>query len=87
MSRCRHRQVIYRARVGAPGAYYASPIAADGRIYLASSEGIVTVIAADGEQLKVLSRNEIGEDIVATPAIAGNAIYVRTLRNLYAFQN
>jgi outer membrane protein assembly factor BamB len=80
-------KVIYRARLGAPGAYFASPIAADGRIYLASSEGVVTVIAADGDQLKILARNEVGEDMVATPAIAGKAIYVRTLRNLYAFEN
>jgi outer membrane protein assembly factor BamB len=80
-------KVIYRARVGAPGAYFASPVAADGRVYLASSEGVVAVLAADGDQLKILSLNELGEDIVATPAIAGNVIYVRTLRNLYSFQN
>jgi hypothetical protein len=72
--------------VGAPGAYFASPIAADGRVYFASSEGVVTVIAADGDQLKVLSRNEIGEDMIATPAIAGNSIFIRTLRNLYVFE-
>jgi outer membrane protein assembly factor BamB len=78
-------KLIYRARINAPGAYYASPIAADGRVYFASSEGIVTVIAADSDQLKVLSRNEIGEEMVATPAISGNAIYIRTLQNLYAF--
>lgn len=78
-------KVIYRARIGAPGAYYASPIAADGRIYMASSEGIVTVLAADADQLNILSRNEIGEDMVATPAIAGHGIYIRTLQNLYAF--
>jgi outer membrane protein assembly factor BamB len=78
-------KVIYRARIGAPGAYYASPILADGRIYLASGEGIVTVLAADTDELKILSRNEIGEDMVATPAISGHAIYIRTLQNLYAF--
>jgi outer membrane protein assembly factor BamB len=78
-------KVIYRARLGAPGAYFASPIAADGRVYMASSEGVITVIAADGNQLKVLARNEVGEDLISTPAIAGNTIYVRTLRNLYAF--
>lgn len=80
-------KVIYRARAGAPGAYFASPIAAQAHIYLASSEGVVTVISADGDELKVLARNELGEDIIATPAIAGNAIYVRTLGNLYAFAN
>jgi outer membrane protein assembly factor BamB len=58
-------KVAYRARVGAPGAYYASPVAADGRVYLASSEGVVTVISAGKDQLEVLARNELGEDIVA----------------------
>ena len=79
-------KLIYRARVGAPGAYYASPVAADGRIYLASSEGIVIVIAA-GDKLDVLARNDLGEDIVATPAIAGKAIYIRTLHHLFAFSS
>ena len=78
-------KLAYRARVGAPGAYYASPVAADGHVYLASSEGVVTVISAAKDQLEVLARNELGEDIVATSAIVGNAIYVRTLRNLYTF--
>ena len=78
-------KVIYRARVGAPGAYFASPVAAAGRVYVASGDGVVTVIAAGKEQLEVLARNELGEDIVATPAIVGNAIYVRTLQNPYAF--
>ena len=80
-------KVIYRARVGAPGAYFASPVAADGRVYFASSEGVVTVIAAAGDQLKVLARNELGAEMIATPAIVGKAIYVRTLRNLASFQN
>jgi outer membrane protein assembly factor BamB len=80
-------KVIYRSRTGAPGAYFASPVAADGHIYLASSEGVVTTIASDGDQLKVLARNELGEEIIATPAIAGNAIYVRTVRGLFAFGN
>ena len=80
-------KVIYRARIGASSAYFASPISAGGHVYLASSDGIITVIAADSDELKVISRNEIGEDIVATPAISGNSIYIRTLKNLYAFQN
>jgi outer membrane protein assembly factor BamB len=78
-------KLIYRSRVGSTGVYYASPIAAAGRVYLASGDGVVTVIAADKDNLEVLARNEIGEDIVATPAIGGRAIYLRTLRALYAF--
>jgi outer membrane protein assembly factor BamB len=79
-------KVLYRARAGAPGAYYASPVAAAGRVYLASSEGVVTVISAAKDQLEVLARNELGEDIVATPAIVRNAIHIRTSGNLYAFE-
>jgi len=78
-------KLIYRSRVGSAGVYYASPIAAAGRVYVASGDGVVTVIDAAKDDLKVLARNEIGEDIVATPAIAGNLIYIRTLRALYAF--
>ncbi len=78
-------KVIYRARSGSPGPYFASPIAAAGRVYLASGEGVVTVLAASKDRLEVLAKNDLGEDIVATPAIVGNTIYVRTVRNLYAF--
>jgi hypothetical protein len=47
---------------------------------------VVTVISAAKDQLGVLARNELGEDIVATPAIVRNAIYIRTSANLYAFE-
>jgi outer membrane protein assembly factor BamB len=78
-------KVIYRARVGAPGPYFSPPVAAAGRVYLASSEGVVSVLAADSDQLEVLARNDLGEDIIATPSIMRNAIYIRTFRHLYMF--
>ncbi len=77
---------IYRGRLGAGGAYFASPVAADGRIYFASSEGIITVIAG-GDKLDVLARNDVAEPLFATPAIVGGVIYVRTPSLLYAFGN
>jgi hypothetical protein len=60
-------------------------VAAAGRVYLASSEGVVTVISAEGDELKVLARNLVGEEMVATPAIVGGVIYVRTAGRLWAF--
>ena len=45
----------------------------------------MTVISATANALEVVARNELSEEIVATPAIAGNTIYVRTLHTLYAF--
>lgn len=74
----------YRKRLGETANYFASPVAGDGKIYAASHRGAVVVFAA-GNALKVLAKNALGEAIVATPAIAGGTIYVRTGKALYAF--
>ena len=62
--------------------YYASPVAADGKVYIASRSGIVAVLKAGGDQ-ETLSVNKMGEQIFATPAIVGNRIYLRTVSALY----
>jgi outer membrane protein assembly factor BamB len=72
-------------RVDALGNYYASPVAADGRIYVASLNGRVTVLAAGGELPKVLHHADFGERITATPALVGKALYLRTASALFAF--
>lgn len=79
-------RVVFRGRLGAPGEYYASPVAAAGRIYFVSRSGIVTVIEASDE-LKVLSRNDLQEDVFASPAVAGDTLYIRTATRLYAFRD
>jgi outer membrane protein assembly factor BamB len=78
--------LVYSGRLGAPGYYYSSPVAAGNRIYIASAEGAVVVLDA-GEALKVLATNQLDSAILATPAIAGGNIYVRTANYLYAFGN
>lgn len=75
---------IYDERIGAPGGYYASPITADGQIYLASDRGTVTVVQA-GDEFKVLGQSELGEPITATPAPVGEGLYVRSSKHLWAF--
>ncbi len=75
---------IYQQRLKSGGPYYASPISANGQIYAASARGVVTVMEA-GDTLKVLARNKIGQRIMATPAIVGDRIYVRTESQLMAF--
>jgi outer membrane protein assembly factor BamB len=78
------REIYLQERVGAIGSYYASPIAADGRIYLASLNGAITVYAA-GDKPEVLGRADLGERMSATPAIADNKLYIRTANHLWAF--
>jgi outer membrane protein assembly factor BamB len=76
---------VYEERVDAPGAYFASPIAADGRIYVASDQGEVTVIKA-GDSMQVLAHNKLGESILASPAVAANTLFIRTVKGIWAFK-
>jgi outer membrane protein assembly factor BamB len=77
-------QCLYNERIGAEGGYFASPVAADGKIYLASDRGVITVCKA-GDAFKVLSRAELKESIMATPAIMEDKLYVRSAGHLWAF--
>ncbi len=75
-------KVMYQERVGEGGGYSASPVAADGKIYLSSEDGAVFVIKA-GEKFEVLAKNEMGEVLMATPAISDGMIFVRGLKTLF----
>ncbi len=70
---------------GALGDYFASPVAADGMIYLASAEGKVTVLKA-GPEWEILAVNDLEDTISASPTIADGAIFIRTNSKLYCFR-
>ncbi len=74
----------FQKRIEAEGSYYASPVAGDGKVFTASMNGVLAVLAADDE-LRVLSRNDLGESLMATPAVVDGKLYVRTAHHLYAF--
>ncbi len=71
-------------RVDAPGDYYSSAVAANGKIYLASQSGLMLVMAA-GETLNVLARNDLESQVMATPALVEGKLYARTATHLYSF--
>ena len=75
---------LYQERVANKGgSFSASPIAADGKIYLASEDGEVHVLKA-GAKYELLSTNEIGEVMMATPAISDGMIFIRAQNHLFA---
>jgi outer membrane protein assembly factor BamB len=75
---------IYRKRLDPIGSgFSASPVAADGKIYLSNEDGEMLVIAA-GREFKQIATNSVGELLMATPAIPDGAMYVRSLRTLTA---
>ena len=68
----------------AMGQYYASPVAADNKLFLADAEGKMTVLKAAAEW-EILAVNDLGDEIHATPALSDGRIYVRTHDTLYCF--
>jgi hypothetical protein len=59
-------------------------VAAGGKIFVASGEGIVSVLA-EGTELTVLANNDLGEPVYGTPALIGGRVYVRSVGHLWAF--
>ena len=75
---------IYRQRLPLVGSgFSASPVASDGKIYIASEDGDVIVVAA-GPEFKHLSTIAMGELLMATPAIANGVMFVRSSTALWA---
>ncbi len=66
------------------GAFTASPVAAAGRLYLVDERGLVRVIATT-DHFELLAETDLGETCLATPAIAGGDLIVRTQTSLYCF--
>ncbi|HET9219408.1 MAG TPA: PQQ-binding-like beta-propeller repeat protein [Terriglobia bacterium] len=72
----------FRGRVGTGGSFSASPVGADGRLYIATEDGEVYVISATPD-MKQIAKNEMKEVIMATPAISDGLIIVRTMRHVF----
>jgi hypothetical protein len=78
-------EVYKQARLGdALGDYYASPVGADGKVYMISQSGKVTVLQA-GPQWEILVQNDLEDECQATPAIGDGRLYIRTRSALYCF--
>lgn len=81
------KEIYVQKRAVANGRYYASPVAANGKIYVVSlDDGTFTVLKAGADVPEVVAENpKLDEKTSATPAIAGDTIYVRTANHLWAF--
>ena len=68
-----------------PGIYSSSPTLADGKIYATSEDGTTTVLQA-GDEFKILATNKLDSHTLASPAAAGNQLFIRTADYLYCLQ-
>jgi outer membrane protein assembly factor BamB len=74
---------VWQERLG--GSYSASPIYAEGRIYFCSEDGKTSIVEAS-RQYKLLGENKLDGGFMASQAVAGNALYLRTKTHLYCIQ-
>ena len=73
--------MIYQQRL--PSSFSASPVAADGKLYLSSEDGDVFVVRA-GAKYELLATNPMGQPLMATPAISDDLLILRTKDYVYA---
>jgi outer membrane protein assembly factor BamB len=76
-------ELIWRERL--EGNFSASPVCADGRVYLFDHNSATTVIEV-GQEYKELAKNQLDGEMRASPAVAGNALFVRTKTHLYRIE-
>lgn len=74
-------ELVYQQRL--PTSFSASPVAADGRLYLASEDGDVFVVKA-GRQYELLSKNTMGQPLMASPALSQGMLILRGQNAIYA---
>lgn len=72
--------VLWKERL--KGQYRASPVAAEGRVYFLSTDGLTTVVAAAAE-FKRLAENKLDDETIASPAVSDGRIFIRGRKNLY----
>ena len=72
-------EIVYRERISST--FAASPVVADGKIYITAENGETFVLPA-APKFEILAQNAIGEDVQASPAVAGNRYFIRTAKSL-----
>lgn len=77
-------EMLQQFRAEGRGNYYASLVAGDGKVYLTSESGVMTVLRS-GREGEILSSHDFGERIMATPVIADGKMYIRTEEALYCY--
>jgi len=76
--------VVWNERIG--GNYSASPLLAEGRLYCFSEEGKTVVLAAS-KTFQKIAESTLGDGFMASPAVSGKALFLRSRTHLYRIEN
>ena len=76
-------KVLWQLRIPDANQIWSSPVIASNRLYLFSMDGTCAVISLDGQEGKVEKTNKLGDEVLGSPAVSGDAMYVRGAQNLW----
>jgi outer membrane protein assembly factor BamB len=76
---------LYSERLGGSGQYSASPVIANGHLYLASETGQITIAKA-GDTFEIVHQHKLGASIHVSPAFDASTLYIRSTKHLWAFR-
>jgi outer membrane protein assembly factor BamB len=76
-------KILWQLRLPDAKQIWSSPVVAGDRLYLFSMEGLCFVVALDGEEGKIVQTNKIDDEVLGSPAIADNAMFVRGANHLW----
>ncbi|MFN7732356.1 MAG: PQQ-binding-like beta-propeller repeat protein [Pirellula sp.] len=76
-------KVLWQLRLPDANQIWSSPVIAGNRLYLFTMDGVCFVVAIDGEQGSIVETNRLGDEVLGSPAISGNAMYVRGATSLW----
>lgn len=79
-------KLSYRGRLGGTGQYSASPVAANGHLYLLSDEGTLSVVKA-GSKFEMAHRFQLPEPASVSPALDEDTLYIRGTSHLWAYRS
>ena len=79
-------KIVYRKRLGGTGQYSASPVVANGCLYMASNRGLVSVVKT-GDEFEIVFQHNLKEPVFVTPAVDASTLYIRTKSRLLAFRS
>lgn len=79
-------EVVWRKRLSGLGGTWATPVIADGKLYLFDQKGVGLVIEDRGDDAETINKIELDEPVLSSPAIAAGRLIVRGIRTLYCFE-
>ena len=79
------KPVLDRERLPGLTSFYASPVAAAGRVYLVGRDG-TTLVLKQGDKLEVLAKNALNDPVDASPAVTGKQLFLRGEKFLYCIE-